>query len=126
MVDRCEIQEQWHLDPRLADRVALVVNQTELELGRTVRIISGFRTARAQRDLRAAGRPAADVNVSNHTTCPSRAVDVSLGFGVTGMMIATFGRIAVMNGLRWGGGSPVDERGIPSDWQHLDLGPRHA
>lgn len=29
-----------------------------------------------------------------------------------------------MNGLRWGGGGPVDDIGIPVDWNHLDLGPR--
>jgi len=41
-------------------------------------------------------------------------------------MKAIWGRIAVMNGLRWGGGSrtSVEQAGIPSDWPHVDLGPR--
>ena len=126
MVEDCEIQREWKLDPRLSSRVATIVNQTELEIGRTVRIISGFRTDREQLALKQAGRPAAPVHLSNHTVCPSRAVDVSLGFLPTRVQKAIFGRISVMNGLRWGGGGPVDDGGIPIDWQHIDLGPRQS
>ncbi len=39
-------------------------------------------------------------------------------------MIATWGRIATINGLRWGGGGQVDSGGIPVDWGHVDRGPR--
>ena len=39
-------------------------------------------------------------------------------------MKAIWGRVAVMNGLRWGGGGAVDDGGIPLDWQHVDRGPR--
>lgn len=35
-----------------------------------------------------------------------------------------FGLAANLAGLRWGGGSTVDDTGVPSDWNHLDLGPR--
>ncbi len=106
--------------------VALTVNQAELEMGRPARIISGFRTDVEQIALGRAGRPAVHPSISNHTVCPARAVDISLGLGPTRAMKATLGRIGVFNGLRWGGGSPVDTGGLPSDWQHFDLGPRHT
>lgn len=126
MVEACELVDQWRLEPNFAEKVAHVVNDLESELGRTVRIISGFRTNAEQDALRRSGRPAAPNNVSNHTICPARAVDISLGFGPTRVQKAILGRIAMMNGLRWGGGSSVDSGGIPSDWQHLDTGPRNS
>jgi len=124
MVDACAIADEWKLDRNFAQKVAHVMDDLENELGRTVRIVSGFRTPAEQDALRREGRPTAPTNVSNHTICPSRAVDLNIGFLPTRSMKAILGRIAVMNGLRWGGGSPVDDGGIPSDWNHLDLGPR--
>ena len=41
-------------------------------------------------------------------------------------MKAIWGRVAVMNGLRWGGGGAVDDGGIPLDWAHVDRGPRRS
>jgi len=35
-----------------------------------------------------------------------------------------WGRILFMNGLRWGGGSDLDDDFIPLDWPHVDRGPR--
>jgi len=35
-----------------------------------------------------------------------------------------WGRIVRMQGLRWGGGGPREENGMPIDWPHVDLGPR--
>ena len=51
---------------------------------------------------------------------------MALGFAPPRVKKAIWGRIAVMNGLRWGGGGPVDEGGIPLDWGHVDRGPRTA
>jgi uncharacterized protein YcbK (DUF882 family) len=107
-------------------RVVAAAEQIERETGRQVRIISGYRTVAEQRGLERQGRPTADPGVSTHTSCPATGVDLSLGFGVTRAEKATFGRIVVMHGLRWGGGSPVDDVGIPSDWNHVDVGPRRT
>lgn len=63
--------------------------------------------------------------MSNHTSCPATAIDVSIGFAPTNVLKATLGRVGILAGLRWGGGSPVDRQtGIPSDWNHFDIGPR--
>jgi len=70
------------------------------------------------------GRPTAPVALSTHTTCPATGADIRLGFAPTRVQQAIWGRIATMNGLRWGGGGEVDDGGIPLDWQHVDLGPR--
>jgi len=96
----------------------------ELETGRPVEIISGWRSAREQASLARSGRPTAPDELSTHRSCPATGVDISLGFGPTRVMKAIWGRIAVMNGLRWGGGGHVDDGGIPFDWPHVDIGPR--
>ena len=121
----CEIEVEWRVLPELAEKIALLLTRARSELGITVRIISGYRSVAKQMELKRQGRPAAPPDVSNHTTCPARAVDLSLGFAPTNVQKATLGRIATEIGLRWGGGSSVDPRtGIPSDWNHFDLGPR--
>ena len=124
---RCDLIATWGVDPRLADIVAGAAAEISNSTGRTLRIISGFRTDETQRQLIADGRGAAPVGLSNHTVCPSRAVDVSIGAAPTNVQKALLGSIMVFAGLRWGGGSPVDPKtGIPSDWNHFDLGPRNA
>ncbi len=105
-------------------RVVRVAFAFKNETGRDMKIISGHRSIEKQMELKRQGRPAADPLVSNHTSCPATAVDVRIGFAPTRVLKATLGRLAVAEGLRWGGGSPVDSGGIPSDWNHLDLGPR--
>jgi len=112
------------IDPRLAQRIANVDEELHRSTGSGLEIISGFRTETEQDALRRAGRPTAPPGVSTHTLCPASGVDISLAGLVTDDRKATFGRIAQMNGLRWGGGSSLDQRGIPSDWNHVDLGPR--
>lgn len=124
VVDACTLAKNWTLDPTLSTRVVRTFEKFILETRHTPRVISGYRTAAEQEALRRAGRPTAPDNLSNHRVCPSKAVDVSLGFPVTKNLKLVFGRIATQEGLRWGGGSPLDEESIPRDWQHLDLGPR--
>ena len=52
-------------------------------------------------------------------------VDISLGVLTSEFMKVTWGRLALINGLRWGGGGPVDRNNlIPLDWRHVDRGPR--
>lgn len=116
---------RWLLDPVLATRAVAAAIQFEEETRRRVDIISGFRTAAKQDALRAAGRPTAPNELSTHLTCPSTGMDISLFPLPTRVMIVIWGRIVVFGGLQWGGRSPIDpDTGIPSDWKHIDLGPR--
>jgi len=105
-------------------RVQLSADDYVAETAGTVQIISGFRTASEQRSLGRAGRPTAPDRLSTHRSCPATGVDVSLGIAPTRIQKAIWGRVAVLNGLRWGGGGRVDEGGIPIDWPHVDRGPR--
>lgn len=119
------IERQWGLDCLLADLTAVVMAETERAIGRTPRVISGYRSRAAQEALRRKGRPTAPDDLSNHRVWPARGVDVSLGALPDRPSRWTFGISAMEWGLRWGGGSKIDpETGMPSDWQHLDLGPR--
>lgn len=120
ITDPCDIITRWKVTPEVAARALLLARAAPF----SVSIISGYRSPERQRELADAGRPAAPVDVSNHTRCPATALDWRVGVTVTDSVKAEFGRAAVFAGFRWGGGSPVDENGIPSDWNHVDLGPR--
>jgi len=127
--DFCDLAETWGVDPDLMQKVQLSAIDFEQETRRRVWIISGYRTKEEQRRLGRSGRPAAPDDVSTHRSCPATGVDISLGAGPTRTMRAIWGRIVVMNGLRWGGndGCPpgtCDDIGIPFDWEHVDLGRR--
>lgn len=122
--DPCELSRRWLVREDVTHKVVRMANLYTAETGQTVRIISGYRSPEKQRQLARQGRPAASVDLSNHTSCPATAVDVSLGFAPTDVQKAILGRISRTVGLRWGGGSPINEKGIPSDWNHFDLGPR--
>lgn len=107
-------------------RVFLSAQDFELETGgRRVYIISGWRSRAEQQQLGKAGRPTARDDLSTHRTCPATGVDISLGLLPSNFMKALWGRITLVNGLRWGGGGSVDPDSlIPLDWQHVDRGPR--
>jgi len=105
-------------------RVQLSADDYFAETRGIIQIISGFRTRAQQSSLGRQGRPTARDDLSTHRSCPASGVDVSLGFAPTRIQKAIWGRIAVFNGLRWGGGGAVDDGGIPIDWQHVDRGPR--
>jgi len=122
--DACDIADRWGIDERLTRALVASAFLFWMETRRDVEIISGARTVESQNALRARGRPTADNDRSTHLTCPATGADVRLGFAPTRVHKAIWGRIIVFNGLRWGGGSPVDSGGIPSDWAHADLGPR--
>ncbi len=89
-------------------------------------IFSGFRTRDQQDALEREGRPTAPFDSSTHTTCPATGADVRPDIAWDAAVELTFGLAAATAGLRWGGGGPIDERGIPTDISHLDLGPRVA
>lgn len=119
--DACAVSSRWAITLELA----YALRNMSGELPFRLKIISGYRTAEEQADLAAAGRPAAPDHLSTHRSCPATGVDVLPDIAVTNAVKATLGATAIRHGLRWGGGSPVDRQtGIPSDWNHLDLGPR--
>lgn len=118
--DRCRIQERWRISWDLCTRIHCMAER--LPFG--VSILSGFRTAEKQQQLYRDGK-GAPVHLSTHCSCPATGADLWPDIAVTKVVKATFGEAATACGLRWGGGSPVDEEtGIPSDWNHVDLGPR--
>ena len=119
--DPCALAAWWGLSLELATRlVAFTVLAGDLGLS----IISGYRTCDEQTALGAAGRPAAPCDLSTHVACPATGADLlTLPFPVVSVK-ARFLAEGTLAGLRVGGGSPVDSLGIPSDWNHVDLGPR--
>jgi len=125
----CDLEADFKLSPLLAEKLAtaMIVWTRETSIG--ISVISGFRSEREQEQLRREGRPTAAPGVSTHTICPAQGADIQIHAFVTTAMKARWGRIVVFSGLRWGGGSPVGtlsdpEPGIPSDWNHVDTGPR--
>jgi len=124
--DCAQLTEHWLIVPELADRLLELARAWDERfpgLG-SLSIISGFRTAEEQQELELSGRPAAPDHISTHRTCPATGADLQLPIAADDYAKAEFGRLVILNGLRWGGGSPVNELGIPADWNHVDLGPR--
>ena len=122
--DSCTLSSRWGVSLDTMDRVVLSASDYREETRGQVWIISGLRTEASQDALRRSGRPTAPNNLSTHLSCPATGVDISLGAFPTRVQKAIWGRIATLNGLRWGGGGAVDSGGIPDDWQHVDRGPR--
>lgn len=123
----CELAGRWAVDFDTMRRVWLSAEAYEIETGgRRVSIISGWRSRSQQSQLGRRGRPTARDDRSTHRSCPATGVDVSLGVLPSNFLKATWGRITLVNGLRWGGGGAVDpDTGIPLDWPHVDVGPRN-
>lgn len=122
--DECDLVERWKVAPDTIHRVWLAAADFLQQAGRRVWIISGWRSPAEQRGLSRKGRPTAPDELSTHRSCPATGLDISLGFAPSSFLKATWGRITLIHGLRWGGGGPTDEAGIPLDWQHVDTGPR--
>ena len=123
--DPCDLAERWTVSPDTMHRVWLSAQDFSTETGgKLVWIVSGFRSAAEQRRLHRQGRPTAPDSLSTHRSCPATGVDISFGLLPTNFMKAIWGRITLVHGLRWGGGSKVLQSGIPVDWQHVDTGPR--
>jgi len=124
-LDVCDFAAKWGISLMLAQRLVAMQAQYPAQLT----IISGARTEASQNALRQAGRPTADNDKSTHLACPATGADLRPGVGVgpgkEGLEVKiAFGTAAVFAGLRWGGGSPIGLGGVPSDWRHVDLGPR--
>lgn len=123
----CERSSKWLVTPEVFMRVTVAARSFAFQTGREVFIISGWRSKEEQARLGRQGRPTATEALSTHRSCLATGIDVDLGFLVPKILQVRWGAEAVFAGLRWGGGSRVDpETGIPSDWNHVDLGPRLA
>lgn len=123
--NECDLGRRWLVSADTMHRVWLSAQDFEQETGRRVSIISGYRTRSQQIQLGRSGRPTAADDRSTHRSCPATGVDVSLGARPSNFLKATWGRITLINGLRWGGGGELDpDTGIPLDWGHVDRGPR--
>jgi len=122
--DPCDLSKRWGVSLETMKRVVHAAFLFRQETGREVVLISGYRTREEQSALERKGRPVAPDSLSTHRSCPATGVDVNLGFLPTRVMKAIWGRIVTIEGLRWGGGGPNDDIGIPLDWGHVDRGPR--
>lgn len=116
----CNWLAKWGLDARLGARLLKMQELFPTHL----LIFSGFRSRDQQEQLEREGRPTAPFDVSTHTSCPATGADVRPDIAWDPAVEISFGVAAVTAGLRWGGGSPIDDRGIPTDISHVDLGPR--
>lgn len=121
-----ELVERWGISPELAVRLMLMADTFHRRTNSGLRIISGWRSPDEQRELAAEGRPAARDDLSTHRSCPATGADLAPELAVTPSVKLLFGEAAMMSGLRWGGGSPRDGDGLPTDWNHVDLGPRRS
>lgn len=122
-----ELAVSWQIHPHLAARLLYMDAVFRQLVGTGLRIISGWRSMVDQERLEREGRPAARDDLSTHRSCPATGADLDVPVATVDVETKlTFGHAARAAGLRWGGGSPVNSYGIPSDWNHVDLGPRSS
>ena len=119
--DPCGLAAKWGISNELAFGLVRFSRLAE-DLG--LSIFSGARTCAEQTALKAQGRPAASCDVSTHVSCPATGADLLTTPVPLVSVKARFLAAGTLAGLRVGGGSPVGADGIPSDWNHVDLGPR--
>jgi len=122
--DPCVLASTWRVEPDVMSRVFRAAELYQNFTRSPVWIISGYRSRFEQMQLSRTGRPTAPDELSTHRTCPATGLDISLGALPSREKKRFWGQMVESNGLRWGGGGPVDEGGIPLDWQHVDNGPR--
>lgn len=118
----CNFAVNWVIDATLAIALGRMAKIVQFSL----MMVSGWRSITEQLNTKDGADPA----VSTHTSCPfATGADLQIvGWNKQTTPIElrrAFGAAAQLAGLRWGGGSKVDpQTGIPSDWNHVDLGPR--
>lgn len=121
--DPCELARVWTISIDLAVHLVQMAQRFHQATGHELFMRSGHRSCAEQLQLEQRGRPAAPCELSTHVICPAIGADLDMdGYPANALRVA-FGDAAMQSGLRWGGGSPA-ENGIPSDWNHVDLGPR--
>lgn len=126
----CALAQRWGIAVELADRLGRMAAMLPFDIS----IFSGARSRAEQQALEERGRPATPFATSTHADtdergCPREATGADVwptlaGIRESDAAVAQFGSAAVHAGLRWGGGSPVGDSGIPLDRWHVDLGPR--
>jgi hypothetical protein len=117
--DPCQLARRWIIATELAERIVCLTHHVPFSF----QIISGWRDRDEQESLIRAGRGAA-MDKSTHTSCPATGADLWPLVAVTTNVKGYLGAACTLCGLRWGGGSSLDEDGLPWDWNHVDLGPR--
>jgi len=121
--DWCRLAQTWLISNELAQRLVEMTRRLPFGLW----IYSGYRSPEDQQQLvNDPEKTAAAVDLSTHTTCPATGADITPDVEATRAIKAEMGAVAIQVGLRWGGGAPVDDVGIPvgAEWHHVDLGPR--
>lgn len=123
----CRIAQKWRVKPLLVHKVIEAQGDLPFDLW----IFSGARAREKQEEI--SGTP---FDVSTHADtgrdgCPRLATGVDVqpvspGIRVINAAVAQMGAAMVLRGLRWGGGAPVTDAGIPvgNERWHVDLGPR--
>lgn len=123
--DHCTLAARWGVREDVMQKVKAAAAEMEFHTKIPVWIISGFRTKEEQATLIRRGGFVAMESLSTHRSCPATGVDVWLGELNDDATKVSWGFFVRNAGLRWGGGSPLDERlKIPGDWTHVDVGPR--
>lgn len=129
--DSCTLARRWTVREDVLILVQRAARLYENDGLGKVYIISGYRTPGDQLELKRKGRPVADPSVSTHLSCPATGVDISLGWPTHNAQKLAWVTFARAVGLRAGGGSPeeiveIDGRQfrLPTDWNHVDVGPR--
>lgn len=121
----CSFAAKWRISSDLARKLL----ELQAAIAPQLQIVSGYRTPSEQQALIDSGEQAAAVNVSTHCSCPATGADVQV-IGWTKRTAPlevrrVFVGAARLVGLRVGGGSKADPKtGLPTDWNHVDLGPR--
>lgn len=120
-IDPCLLAQRWTISEELAHKLLCLASRVPFQ----IQIISGYRTANEQEKLIRDGRGAPE-DRSTHRSCPATGADLWPLVAVTTNVKGYIGAACTVCQLRWGGGSKLDEYGMPSDWNHVDLGPRAA
>lgn len=123
----CEIAALWGLDPRLVGKVIAGRGRIAFD----VWIFSGARDRETQEGVSNTPFDRSTHADSDAFGCPRLATGVDVqpvspALRLSDVVVAQFGAAMVISGLRWGGGAPVTETGIPvgKERWHFDLGPR--
>ena len=123
----CTIAERWGLDSDLARRIV----EAQAEIPFDLWIFSGARDSFKQAQVSRTPFHLSTHADTDERGCPrlSTGADVqpsSPAIRKMPMAVAQMGAAFVRHGLRWGGGAPVGDDGIPvgNERWHVDLGPR--
>ena len=112
----CDFSSKWTLDDDLGSRLVILAGAYPVP----IRIISGNRSWQEQNSL----PEGIDPSISDHTKCPSRAADLDPAVSSLDPLVKIeIGVACIAAGLRWGGGAPVNDMGIPikNEWRHVSL-----